>query len=176
MYLSTKQRKSRMCFQQLKTILIWIAQRQPFLAIMAIPTTVFLVKRLFLVRKTTVPQPASERVFHAFGQYRIIRADDADPSEIRALDSQDLEIHCPLDNGRHGFGPISQDLGTLSIPPELVWLIINHLDIPSLTTFRRVSKRAMHMVDTTLEYQQIMNRAPQMYVLTETNQAASLVS
>lgn len=99
------------------------------------------------------------------GHYTIFRAVDASPEEIRTLDSQDLEFHCPLDNGRHDITSAfsSQDLGTLSpLPAELVWSILKHLDIPTLATFRRVCKRAMHMVDTTFEYQQIMDRAPQM--------------
>jgi hypothetical protein len=83
---------------------------------------------------------------------------------IKTLDSQDLESLCPLDNDRHDFdlSANSPDLGNLELSLELTELIIKHLDIPSLTTFRRVSKRAMHMVDSTFEYAQIMNRAPQM--------------
>lgn len=71
---------------------------------------------------------------------------------------------CPLENGRHGFDlkADSPDLGKLALPLELMESIIKHLDISSLTMFRRVSKRAMHMVDSTFEYKQIMNRAPQM--------------
>lgn len=88
---------------------------------------------------------------------------DGDPLlALRTLDSQYLEFRCPLDNGRHDLNPASGDLGQLPNILELMELIIKHLDIPSLTTFRRASKRAMQMVDATFEYQQIMKLAPQM--------------
>lgn len=83
--------------------------------------------------------------------------------EIKTLDSQNLEYHCPLDNGRHSFEITSQDLGALSaIPTELLWSITKHLDIPSLTAFRRVSKYARNVVDESIEYQCTMIHAPQM--------------
>lgn len=99
-----------------------------------------------------------------FRQYRWVFAIDADSKEIRALDAQDLELKCPLDNGRHDVTAAStnQGLGTFSLPAELLWSIIKYMNIPTLTTFRRVSKYAMSLVDTTLEYQHIMKRAPQM--------------
>lgn len=81
---------------------------------------------------------------------------------VKTLDSQDLEFRCPLDNGRHDLSSASGDLGELPNLLEMMELIIKHLDIPSLTTFRRASKRAMQMVDATFEYQQIMKLAPQM--------------
>lgn len=96
--------------------------------------------------------------------YKWVYASNVDPEEIRALDAQNLELHCPLDNGRHDITVADEDqnLGGLPLPRELVYLIIKHLDIRSLTTFRCVSKYAMHMVDGTFEYQEIMKRAPQM--------------
>lgn len=96
--------------------------------------------------------------------YRWISAINADPEEIRALDAQDLNFHCPLDNGRIDTTEAlkNENLNAISLPPELVYWVIKHLDIRSLTTFRRVSKQAMLMVDGTFEYQQIMKRAPQM--------------
>lgn len=81
------------------------------------------------------------------------------PEQLRTLDSQNLELHCPLDNGRHNFEAAHIDL--LPIPYELMEMIIKHLDIVSLTTFRRVSKQAMYMVDSTFEYKRIMDLAPQ---------------
>lgn len=74
------------------------------------------------------------------------------------------ESRCPLDNGRHDFGllPDSPDLGRLALPLELMEFVLKHLDIPSLTTFRRVSKRAMNMVDSTFEYKEVLSQAPHM--------------
>lgn len=96
--------------------------------------------------------------------YRWIPAYNADPEAIRALDAQDLKSHCPLDNGRHDITAADEDndLGAISLPNELIYWVIKHLDIRSLTTFRRVSKCAMRRVDGTFEYQQIMKCAPQM--------------
>lgn len=98
--------------------------------------------------------------------YMWVPALHAHPEDIKALDAQNLELRCPLDNGRHDItvadGDQHENVCALPLPRELVHLIIKHLDILSLTTFRRVSKRAMQMVDGTFEYQQIMKRAPQM--------------
>lgn len=96
--------------------------------------------------------------------YRWASASNADPEEMRALDAQDLERHCPLDNGRHDITVTDgdEDICAIPLPRELVHSIIKHLDIRSLTTFRGASKRAMEMVDGTFEYQEIMRRAPQM--------------
>lgn len=105
-------------------------------------------------------QPATMWYYHR--QYMQTPTEVSSLRQAWAGDLRDLEIHCPLDNGRHDLKTASQDLGNLSIPSELVGLVINHMDIPTLTTFRRVSKYAMKMVDSTFEYQQIMNRAPQM--------------
>ncbi|KAG8164094.1 hypothetical protein KVR01_006012 [Diaporthe batatas] len=83
--------------------------------------------------------------------------------DARYIPPEILKGYCRLDNGRHDFGiqPDSPDLGWLGqFPFELVEIILKHLDIPSLTTFRRVSKRAMHTVDSTFEYKEVVRRAP----------------
>lgn len=122
------------------------------------------LRRLFFPSSVTGLQPDSELPPLFLGSYRWAFAIDADSKEIRALDAQDLELKCPLDNGRHDVTAASTDQGhsTFSLPVELLWSIIKHMDIPTLTTFRRVSKHAMSLVDTTLEYRHIMKHAPQM--------------
>lgn len=122
------------------------------------------LRRLFLPSSVTELQPDSEPHPAFLGEYRWAFAIDADSKEIRALDAQDLERKCPLDNGKHDVTATSTDQGhrTFSLPAELLWLIIKHMDIPTLTTFRRVSKHAMSLVDETLEYKHIMKQAPQM--------------
>lgn len=122
-----------------------------------------LVSGLISSTPNTILRPEQEPAPPPKPHYTLLPPQRVNSHYIRALDDQDLEVRCPLDNGRHDItaAATNQDLGMLSLPPELVWLIIKHLDIPSLTTFRRVSKRAMHMVDTAFEYQDIMKRAPQ---------------
>lgn len=76
------------------------------------------------------------------------------------LDDNDLVRRCPLDNGRHTLEP-RFDLGCLDgIPPELLYLVLYHLDLQSLTDFRRVNQRAMTLVDSLSEYRVIVEHAP----------------
>lgn len=83
---------------------------------------------------------------------------------VNIIQPEEQRSKCPLDNGRHDFSiqPDSPDLGRLALPLELMEVILKHLDIPSLTTFRRVSKRAMDMVDSTSEYKEVFSKAPHM--------------
>lgn len=78
----------------------------------------------------------------------------------QTLDDIDLHIRCPLDNGRH-HGQQQHSAGTLDrLPAELVAQILLALDLPSLTTFRRVNRRAMDLVDSVYEYQMIFRHCP----------------
>lgn len=78
------------------------------------------------------------------------------------LSDFDLEARCPLDHGTHPAHPTTPSLGTLSshLPPELTDHILTLLDIPSLTTFRRVSQQAMLAVDSLPSYHQIRASCP----------------
>lgn len=130
------------------------------------PLSWLALRRLFSPSSVTELQSASEPCppLPIISEYRWVYAIDADSKEIRALDAQDLGLKCPLDNGKHDVAAAgtNQGLRKFSLPPELLWSIIKHMDIPTLTTFRRVSKHAMSLVDTTLEYRHIMKHAPQM--------------
>ncbi|KAH7009720.1 hypothetical protein EDB80DRAFT_713746, partial [Ilyonectria destructans] len=76
------------------------------------------------------------------------------------LDDASLETRCPLDNGRHSTEP-QLSAGTLDlIPPKLIASILESLDLPTLTTFRRVSRRAMALVDTLHEYRMVAEHCP----------------
>ncbi|KAI0881296.1 uncharacterized protein GGS22DRAFT_73341 [Annulohypoxylon maeteangense] len=76
------------------------------------------------------------------------------------LDDSNLEIGCPLDNGRHLIHP-RKSLGQLDmLPPELIAEILLSLDLPTLTTFRRVNCRAMCLVDSLPQYRLIFEQCP----------------
>ncbi|KAH6691081.1 hypothetical protein EV126DRAFT_482972 [Verticillium dahliae] len=66
------------------------------------------------------------------------------------LDDAQLETRCPLDNGRHADALMSTHYpaGQLDqLPAELLIQILLQIDIPSLTHFRLVNRRAMGLVD-----------------------------
>ncbi len=76
------------------------------------------------------------------------------------LDDAHLEIQSPLDNGRH---PTPSELlplhpvGRLGLLPlELLSDILLALDLPTLTSFRRVNRRAMELVDSLHQYRTIL--------------------
>ncbi|KAI3335105.1 hypothetical protein F4824DRAFT_166216 [Ustulina deusta] len=76
------------------------------------------------------------------------------------LDDADLETRCPLDNGRHLIPP-QDSLGQLDmLPLELLTCIFLTLDLPSLTIFRRVNRRAMGLVDSLHQYQMVLKHCP----------------
>ncbi|KAG7135408.1 hypothetical protein HYQ46_008930 [Verticillium longisporum] len=73
------------------------------------------------------------------------------------LDDAQLETRCPLDNGRHADALMSTHYpaGQLDqLPAELLIQILLQIDIPSLTHFRRVNRRAMGLVDSIPQMQQ----------------------
>ena len=72
-----------------------------------------------------------------------------------ALNDNHLVQRCPLDNGRHTLEP-RFDLGRLDgIPPELLYLVLCHLDLQSLTDLR-----AMSLADSLPEYRVVVEHAP----------------
>lgn len=76
------------------------------------------------------------------------------------LDDNGLEYTCPLDNGKYAVVP-QCSLGALdNLPLEALCNILVEVDIRSLSDFRRVNKRAMQVVDSVLEYQQVLKNCP----------------
>ncbi|KNG46407.1 f-box cyclin-like protein [Stemphylium lycopersici] len=73
-----------------------------------------------------------------------------------------LETRCPLDHGKHhATCPPTASLGNLdALPTELKQHVVSFLDIKSLLTIRRVSKPAMSLVNSVLEYQKVVTNAP----------------
>ncbi|EMD93061.1 hypothetical protein COCC4DRAFT_61163 [Bipolaris maydis ATCC 48331] len=73
-----------------------------------------------------------------------------------------LSWRVPLDHGKHDCTHSPKaTLGTLhAFPAELQQRTVSYLDIKSFLEFRRVSKLAMHLVNSLLEYQKIMTHAP----------------
>ncbi len=80
------------------------------------------------------------------------------------LDDTQLERRCPLDNGRHARlwqDSQRQPVGHLDVLPlELVREVLVELDVPTLTSFRRVNRRAMELVDSLHQYQMILKHCP----------------
>ncbi|KAG8426320.1 hypothetical protein J3459_008234 [Metarhizium acridum] len=76
------------------------------------------------------------------------------------LDDARLETRCPLDNGRH-HGQPKYPAGRLDLlPTELIANVLLALDLPSLTAFRRVNRRAMSLVDSLHQYRMIFEHCP----------------
>ncbi|KYK61637.1 hypothetical protein DCS_02780 [Drechmeria coniospora] len=76
------------------------------------------------------------------------------------LDHASLETRCPLDNGRHT-GRWKHRAGRLDrLPLELITQVLLSLDLPSLTTFRRVNRRAMALVDSLRQYSMLFRHCP----------------
>lgn len=77
-----------------------------------------------------------------------------------------LEKQCPLDNGRHAThrqpgAEYEYSAGQLHLLPlELITDILLALDIPSLTTFRRVNRCAMNLVDSLRQCRMILEHCP----------------
>lgn len=82
------------------------------------------------------------------------------PTVENNLDNANLSTRCPLDNGRH-HGQPKYRAGKLELlAPELVFEVLLYLDVPSLTTFRRVNRRAAQLVDSLHQYQMIYTHCP----------------
>jgi len=70
---------------------------------------------------------------------------------------------CPLDNGRCIDASIAPHcvVGQLDqLPTELLTQVLLYLDLPSLTCFRRVNRRAMEIVDSLPQYAAIFRHCP----------------
>ncbi|KAG6183130.1 hypothetical protein E4U36_002856 [Claviceps purpurea] len=79
------------------------------------------------------------------------------------LDDAQLETRCPLDNMRSAERsiPACQSAGQLDqLPAELLIKVVLYLDVPSLTDFRRVNRRAMEIVDSVPQYAAIIKHCP----------------
>jgi hypothetical protein len=79
------------------------------------------------------------------------------------LDDAQLETRCPLDNGRHDCTSSSTCFSTSQLdrlPLELLIKILLQLDIPSLTRFRSLNRRAMELVNSVHEYTAIIKHCP----------------
>ncbi|KAH7127370.1 hypothetical protein EDB81DRAFT_907605 [Dactylonectria macrodidyma] len=81
------------------------------------------------------------------------------------LDDAQLVTRCPLDNGRciDASIPITThySAGQLDqLPAELLIQILLSVDIPSLTRFRRVNRRARELVDSVPPYAAIIKHCP----------------
>lgn len=90
------------------------------------------------------------------GEYELARTGDDSAADK-------LHIQCPLDN-RLGIGasaPARHSLGKLDqLPDELLCRILLFADIPSLTLFRRVNRRAMQIVNSIPQYDAIIRQCP----------------
>ncbi|KAK4154289.1 hypothetical protein C8A00DRAFT_14591 [Chaetomidium leptoderma] len=79
------------------------------------------------------------------------------------LDDAQLETRCPLDNGRHHVASTRArySVGQLDqLPAELLIQVLLQTDIPSLTHFRRVNRRAMELVDSVPQYAALVKHCP----------------
>ncbi|KAG5942151.1 hypothetical protein E4U59_001312 [Claviceps monticola] len=79
------------------------------------------------------------------------------------LDNAQLETRCPLDNIRTAERsiPACQSAGQLDqLPAELLVIVLLYLDVPSLTNFRRVNRRAMDIVDSVPQYAALIKHCP----------------
>ncbi|KAF2871874.1 hypothetical protein BDV95DRAFT_492500 [Massariosphaeria phaeospora] len=79
------------------------------------------------------------------------------------LDNAQLEARCPLDNGRciDASTPSHHSAGKLDqLPAELLIKVLLYSDVPSLTRFRRVNRRAMQLVDSVPQYAAIIKHCP----------------
>ncbi|KAB5551337.1 hypothetical protein GE09DRAFT_169594 [Coniochaeta sp. 2T2.1] len=76
------------------------------------------------------------------------------------LDDAGLDVRCPLDNGKHII-QAKRPVGELDLlPAELHDQVLGMLDIPTLTMFRRVNQRAMHLVDSLPPYRRLWTHCP----------------
>lgn len=77
------------------------------------------------------------------------------------LDDARLKTRCPLDND-HQYSTQSQySAGRLDmLPPEITISILLALDVPTLTTFRRVNRWAMGLVNSLHPYTMVLKHCP----------------
>ena len=79
------------------------------------------------------------------------------------LDDINLAQSCPLDHGKHRANASTDlsglgELGILCF--EILCMIFTRLDIPSLFVCRRLSRRVMYIIDSSLEYRDIIHFVP----------------
>lgn len=82
------------------------------------------------------------------------------PKLLKTLDHAQLRVRCPLDNGHITTIPLRAAGHLERLPNELLDLVLLSVDIPSLTVFRRASRRAMQMVDSLHQYAAIIKHCP----------------
>ena len=92
----------------------------------------------------------------------------------------DLDRCCPLDNTQHSEGftfPPTNTLGALDmLPPELSTQALLHMDISTLTTFRRVNQCARGFVDSLYQYHEITAHAPTVLRATLASSSANWIT
>ena len=79
------------------------------------------------------------------------------------LDDARLVTRCPLDKGRctDASIPARHPAGHLDrLPAELLLQVLLYTDLPSLTAFRRLNRRAMDLVDSIPQYAAIIKHCP----------------
>ncbi|KAK0624796.1 hypothetical protein B0T17DRAFT_252945 [Bombardia bombarda] len=79
------------------------------------------------------------------------------------LDNAHLVTRCRLDNGQFNASsiPARYTAGQLDeLPAEILIQVLQYTDIPSLTRFRRVSRRAMDLVDSVPQYRALIKHCP----------------
>ncbi|PFH58945.1 hypothetical protein XA68_13011 [Ophiocordyceps unilateralis] len=79
------------------------------------------------------------------------------------LDDAQLVTRCPLDNERRSDAsiPARYAVGQLDqLPAELLTQVLLYIDLPSLTGFRRVNRRARELVDSVPQYAAIIKHCP----------------
>ncbi|WPG97946.1 Hypothetical protein R9X50_00072900 [Acrodontium crateriforme] len=76
------------------------------------------------------------------------------------LDDAQLATRCPLDNGRHQHQPRHSAGRVDLLSLELIAEILLELDLPTVTAFRSVNRRAMQLVDSIHEYRKLWEHCP----------------
>jgi hypothetical protein len=85
------------------------------------------------------------------------------------LQPSSLRHGCHLDNGAKHFknamlSPQNDDWNKCDLqrlPIELYQACLQHLDVGTLTTMRRVSQYTRHAIDSLYQYEELFNNAPQ---------------
>jgi len=101
----------------------------------------------------TVPKPSNRLRLNDWDIDRLVRHQQSTiPRDV-------LIRHVRLDNGRHAMNidANAPNLGTISdLPMELQRAIVLNMDIQTLLVWRRVNKRAMHLVAEMSEWKKVL--------------------